>query len=318
MRIFQIYILFLLIISMLSVSSFARATKNQNSCTAIDLRSEVLGKVRNQGNAGWCFAYTIADLVSQKTGVKISALDLSINFYQEMPEMPRDAFLSEASGGSDLGAVSYSRKGYCSEELLPSENYGTLKNCRSDIFEPNGMFKELETNNVDYESLTVCQREILSRLFTGLNPLQISKIYNQAGLSVFQKIYQLKDLNCQGKRISAKGIDLRGTLKSGSEVIKDLDFVLNKGQIVSLNYDAGFMVEGAVNGTVYNHYSSVVARRYNEESRSCQYLIRNSWGENCAVYPERLRKNCDSGNLWVDKETLMRSLINIHYLRDKK
>lgn len=48
-------------------------------CTTKDYRQE-LGANRNQDELSWCFAYTSADLVSQRIGKKVSATDLASTF----------------------------------------------------------------------------------------------------------------------------------------------------------------------------------------------------------------------------------------------
>ncbi|RYZ98548.1 MAG: hypothetical protein EOP11_20550, partial [Proteobacteria bacterium] len=50
-----------------------------DACAPVDLRAE-LGAPRDQGNTGWCFSHTTADLISHKTRVRVSAFDLGVQF----------------------------------------------------------------------------------------------------------------------------------------------------------------------------------------------------------------------------------------------
>jgi hypothetical protein len=50
------------------------------ACSTIDLRPK-LGAPRDQGDSGWCFAHTAADLLSVKLGKRVSAYDLAIGHH---------------------------------------------------------------------------------------------------------------------------------------------------------------------------------------------------------------------------------------------
>ena len=49
------------------------AAHSQTKCTTVDLRSS-LGEARDQGESGWCFANTAADLVSHAVGYRVSGI----------------------------------------------------------------------------------------------------------------------------------------------------------------------------------------------------------------------------------------------------
>lgn len=51
-----------------------------SGCAPVDFRPG-LAKNRSQGNTGFCFAYSTAALVNQRTGIDVSALDLATTFY---------------------------------------------------------------------------------------------------------------------------------------------------------------------------------------------------------------------------------------------
>jgi hypothetical protein len=51
-----------------------------SSCEPVDLRGPALGAVRDQGAVGWCYAFSVADLLSHHTGVRVSAGALAVNY----------------------------------------------------------------------------------------------------------------------------------------------------------------------------------------------------------------------------------------------
>ena len=61
------------------------------------------------------------------------------------------------------------------------------------------------------------------------------------------------------------------------------------------------------------HMSSIVARRFDEGSGSCQYLIRNSWGSSCGGYYSE-KYECKNGHVWVPQKHLTRMVQSITYI----
>lgn len=287
--------------------------KNKRECTNVDLRGPKLGDVRNQGNVGWCFAYSTAELISYQLGKRISATDLAINFYQQMPEMPKTALLSTIAGGSDMGAMTYSKGSFCIEESTLSDEYSVPRPClpKSGRVDTMDIVRSIEgIHNQAPEVLTLCQASLISSIFKNLNKETIQSIVLNKSTSSFEKISLLKDKNCEGKRISKK-MSMRGGLRNNP--IEDIDEQLNAKNPISLNYDAAFLMhkhEG-----VANHYSVIVGRRLDEKSNSCQYLIRNSWGKGCSIYPGVYKAQCEEGNIWVDEDVLGKAILGIKFIK---
>ena len=70
----QVLCLVVLLCAFAPLLSEARST-----CSTIDLRAS-LGPPRDQGNTGWCYAFTAADLISQKLRTRVSAFDIATGF----------------------------------------------------------------------------------------------------------------------------------------------------------------------------------------------------------------------------------------------
>jgi hypothetical protein len=74
---FILYCLFLLV-----MAAWASAAEN---CRPVDLR-DALGDPIDQGNTGFCFAHTSADLIGFKLGIRVSPLQLGANYVLANPE----------------------------------------------------------------------------------------------------------------------------------------------------------------------------------------------------------------------------------------
>jgi hypothetical protein len=69
----------LLVLLFLCPSSLALAADSEESCSSVDFRSQ-LPPVRNQRDSSLCFAYTSADLMSQRMGKSVSAAYVAANY----------------------------------------------------------------------------------------------------------------------------------------------------------------------------------------------------------------------------------------------
>lgn len=79
----------ILVVLLDSSPAWARKTSKPSptaaSCSTIDLRAQ-LGPPRAQGETGWCFAHTTADLISQAIGRRVSAFPIAKDFVLSKPE----------------------------------------------------------------------------------------------------------------------------------------------------------------------------------------------------------------------------------------
>lgn len=64
------------------------------------------------------------------------------------------------------------------------------------------------------------------------------------------------------------------------------------------------------------HASSVIGRRWNDKTKTCEYLVRNSWGRDCSIYREGIE--CDGGNFWASGKELFGSTAQIMSLKKSK
>ncbi len=52
-------------------------------------------------------------------------------------------------------------------------------------------------------------------------------------------------------------------------------------------------------------------RRWNSETRACEYLLRNSWGRNCLP---TYRVECEDGYLWVPRNRMAYAVKKAEYV----
>jgi hypothetical protein len=111
-----------------------RIPKSQDpkSCGDVDLRGDKLGPVRNQGERGWCYANTAADLLSYALGEPTSAFATALSrinrsnrfnpFNYCFPKYPKSILKATKSGYIDKAIKTSINEGLCLEKKLSSED----------------------------------------------------------------------------------------------------------------------------------------------------------------------------------------------------
>ena len=89
---------------------------------------------------------------------------------------------------------------------------------------------------------------------------------------------------------------------------------LTRGAPVGLSYSVcPFLKNPGASGVPCGHASIVVARRP-AAGGACEFLLRNSWGENCAAYREGIA--CEDGHFWVREDELAPTLRSYFWLAE--
>lgn len=64
------------------------------------------------------------------------------------------------------------------------------------------------------------------------------------------------------------------------------------------------------------HASLIIGRRPNPKNpKSCQYLVRNTWGKSCGGYSKDWDCEAEKGSLWIDSDTLGQAIYELQTLR---
>ena len=106
-------------------------------------------------------------------------------------------------------------------------------------------------------------------------------------------------------------------LSANKDFVANIDGQLSKNNIVAIDYFADFLstdfLKHPHTARGGMHASVIVGRRWNDSAKSCDYLIRNSWGSGCWSYTDR--QNCEGGNIWVPEDVLRYNLYAYIYLK---
>ncbi len=335
----------------LLVKGKAASNNRKKSCTYKNNVRPPIETVRHQDSVGWCFAFSSADLLSYKYNKKISAVDIAITFNENnITKKVESLFENSASnieGGFAFTALEHAiKKGVCFEKDLPSEGY-TDSNLLKLIQDLETMSKNyLEYINYSYvpadhgilstpgyfyynkKKSKKTSREIYKNYFScnatskryqeAFPNITFQQFMNVLHNSTTKKIYkEMSAVSCKRKR-PTKPPEVKWELEiggGGKDLINIFDKQLNNDNIVEMLYFSSTLFEPnyKLNG---RHSSIIVGRRFNEKTEDCEYLVRNSYGPNCAPYDKMYKKynRCNKGMIWVPESLISESAYEATWL----
>ena len=324
--------------SLLFISQFAWADlyikTDKENCSPLDLRNEKLQEVRNQKKLSWCYAFTAADMLTYTFDLKedASAADVAINyndsdigqfmrwlsetFGRSSSQGELETFMMPHQTGFNKVALSRAmRDGYCPERIFPSESWTKmtrsgdqwtesqidLKSAMLDIY---SLLKKQQTLNLENLPFYFHFKNVES-------PEAFFDLIKGQKLSTFYS--KLRKEVCKFDRIKFQHrYDVMMYLKDQFTFFV-VNKQLNQGQMVGIDYDSRILTDNRNISIELSelHTSSLVGRRWNQNSGQCQYLIRDSHGNQCSRYDASYE--CLGGQVWMDESKLYANLLSLVY-----
>lgn len=325
--------------------SFTNTVAHAN-CFPQDLSAE-LGPVRSQGNIGWCYANTAADLISFKykkkwRGTQASAIFIALGYNLKQNNLASGSYIF-ADGGDIRAAISYAHEvGYScprpldnifilgglnlpvKQKLLAAEKLKSLYDNR---------LKSSQAWNEWRNFLYYLQnkKSIISLISEEALEKALAMELNLAVIQIAKEIcHPYKDL----MTISIPRSDIGRYFIEDKEYYDDIlklrvmkkpnlmeliDRQITAGNVVGVDYEIKLI--GKNPKDTDSHASVIVGREM--KSGQCYYKIRNSWGPECVIKGEngkdipRYNSNveCTEGHVWVKATDLKANLTSIAYIR---
>lgn len=299
----------------------AARNKRKESCSDVMNVKEPLSlsRPKNQDSIGWCYSYTASDLVAHVLGKEPSAI--------HMATLMNDRFLFKMfgvkeGGWTDAVIKEMISEGMCLEKNLPSTDYKfvtrgyELKNLFDEIVElSKKYYQNPHQSNDDFQhtkSKEYTQNDVLVDLCTKRNNLLkgMGELFPNASLNQISEILLKSNSSTAFKKIAdlscpiEKGSDVKSlkvkTVGAKDKIFSTIDEQLDKGNILGMHYTAEFLYNYKESATFSNHASSIVGRRFNPKTESCEYLLRNSWGKDCGSYDRNYE--CQDGHVWIAED----------------
>lgn len=295
--------------------SFAALT-----CPTIDLRNAtVFNHVRNQNSLGWCYAYSLADLIGYRLEEKVSPFDLAMGLYRTNEEygLQKTDSVTKLSGGLFRHTFNAARsRGICWERKvsasgdLSAQMLLRVENVANEA-------KKIDVSLVDYsmrvQRLIYKNSWVLHSVFPTSTMAELVSAF--LNLKPAQKpLISVVDNIC-GVRTPLNGLRLRGGVtRDGEQLVNFLKWKLSDHIPLTIGYSGATLRNVKFSGPV-THASTVVAMKQNRQGE-CEFLVRNSWGGVIvAPYDRSLRPKVVQGNIWIT-ETLMKQMAKEVYFVD--
>lgn len=350
-----------LLLYILTLTS-AFTQSRQQDCQPIDVTDSMPAHIqehfrtpRDQGDIGWCYAFTTADLLTAEVGVPVSATHVAANYNQAMRRSPTGRifnFLADAFSPGDLNARGFREGGFvrqtvlrnmeadfvCSEEALPFTT-----NSEQGIMEHIAFLQDLEQfieSRIGQGPINLndCHAFSYQRQVNPFIPDDLQMMANQmANYHVDDYLATLAAGACpehqrlypREKRVLRRDNPRRQPVRIGDTILeqrreqerreqrwlRQLGGALEAGKPVGLEYDVGPFL--LKNDGLSAHASVILARRW--VNGQCQYKLRNSWGQSCGSYSNEVANRCnpDEGAFWATSEELLENGMNFNFISNE-
>ncbi|KYG64858.1 hypothetical protein AZI86_11690 [Bdellovibrio bacteriovorus] len=104
------------------------------------------------------------------------------------------------------------------------------------------------------------------------------------------------------------------------EISNKLASFLKAGNPVSIGYSTTFLEKGRAAQPSFDnlHESSIVGMRWNDNTQTCEFKLRNSWGKSCALYAPEFQRVCEDGYLWINDRDVRSNVNALTVIKLKK
>ncbi|WP_409478529.1 hypothetical protein [Pseudobdellovibrio sp. HCB154] len=295
------------------------------SCEPVDLRDQ-LGPILNQDGAGFCYAYTAADILSFKLGKRVSPVDIAMQYVKRRDELMyrkglNAKYLNEinsdrkddiASGGFVRYALSYSQDaGFCEDNKINSNDFRTDRDLFRGLVNLNQLSLQ-EYSLSDAGSASCSKFSQIQKIFPGVTIADIQNTANQSNLmNVGAKI---ANEACEPRFKATTPLRFRSLSNPGAanEILtgsqfNEIDSVLSKKQPISLSLkmDKLYNFGRSSISSQPRHAITLAGRKMNPSTGKCEYILKNSWGPEC---DRHYKVRCEGGYVYVP-EDIFRSVV---------
>lgn len=315
-------------------------------CSNEDMSAE-LGPVRSQGNIGWCYANTAADLISYKyrkqwNGIQASAIFIALGYnYKQNSSEPGAYIFTE--GGDIRAAINYANElGYSCPR--PLDNVFVLGGFNLEIKQKLHIAEKLKAlfdkrtlsskgweEWRDYLWELQQKKSIISRISEEALERALALDLNLAVVEIAKEVCspykEIMKISIQKSDIGRYFSDdteyyddfLKQRIIRKPDLMELIDRQITAKNVVGIDYDMKLIGKDPKDSD--SHASVIVGREM--RAGQCYYKIRNSWGPECGFtdatgkfiprYNSRIE--CTEGHVWVKAADLKANLSSIAYIR---
>lgn len=284
----------------------------ESKCTTVEIDTSNMPKNHSQKNLRWCFAWSGTNLLSFNEEIPLSFYDMASQYHlyredrkDDLKKNPKQNFGLSAGAPVEALEIILSGKGICTEAQtnFANEDWGANAKVVMDLIAPEKSLNEI-----------ACKHDLFK--IESIKNLS-SNIINVLGkLSSDNKLAVFLDLVCDRHQLKKKyetHLVETGDGVTPENLMSELDGALEIAhQPVSVGYSSDVLSMGQNFVGTPDHESTVIGRKYNKEKGQCEYLIKNSWGDDCDNVAPSIK--CENGNYWLSRTTLQKNSEDLHWI----
>jgi hypothetical protein len=308
----------------------------------------------SQGDSAICFAYATADMISQRVGVTVSALDVATRYYfadpagllhsrdralrhylrrhpdlaEEIAESRNDTeasrernpgrkpYFDKLEDGQEKAAILlYNLGGLCPDRDLPSfDGYGQ----HARTFGALRWRSRVAAPRISWRSLGGTVPRLRDPATDAFNAGWIAHVERRCRRrSLPVPLIPVSDSIADNQLdFMDKAARREPGLAAGSDrLMAMIDYALDRNRLPVIGY-SWYVLEERLpkDPDIAADHSSPIIARRKVAGR-CQYHLQDNTGEYCARMRPGIAERCDLGRVWLDVDELRASLYSVIYLR---
>jgi hypothetical protein len=309
--------------------------------------------IRNQGGFGWCHSHVAADLFGHKIGKHLSATSIAFNYFNGGAGESYNDLSDYRERAADRLFILWPLKYYIRQnfeetkaEITENTDSGALG--LDMILERNkealNLCLESEFPSNDIDNALVDTLDLLEEIQESKDKFKVTSMkcfYVNTLLGIFPSALPDQILTALEFDLLNDGLGfmMYARCQLDSKLIKDISLesipyvkgreeeVFQKiNDIVDSNRPVGLSINSEImdidqfadkdSSGPSGHMVSIVGKKWNEKRKRCEYLIRNSWGEDYdGSDAGREADSSHPGHVWLSKSALARNLKKVIYVK---
>ena len=307
----------------------------------------------SQGDSAICFAYATADMISQRVGVTVSALDVATRYYfadpaglyrnrdralrkylaahpdlaEEIAESRNDTEASKErnplrkpffdkleDGQEEEAALLYNLGGLCPDRDLPSfDGYGQHVRTLGRL-----RWRSRLAPKMCWRSLGGTVDKLRDPATDAFNAGWIAHVERRCRRRPLPvPLLPVSDAIADNQLdfMERKASGDPALAQGGERLMGMIDYALDHGRLPVVGYSWYVLEERDPKDPdlAADHSSPIIARR--KTNGRCQYHLQDNTGEYCSRMRPGIRERCAFGRVWLDEAELRASLYSVIYLR---
>jgi hypothetical protein len=290
-------------------------------CSTIDFRNDFPLRMRHQQQTSWCFAHSAADLIqfSFQLNEQISAADIAIQYSETRISKTMQTLkklLQKNSGKipAETGFIKIAldlamKNGVCPESAFPSEQWNKI--------DDHGNISKVEITKAIIDTLNLQKTIHHSNLssasqipwhfeFKHLSREQFYQILkNSDKKNVFSSI---RSMACNPERIQLPPLFKAKFKIKNKKTFQFIHDSFEHHQPVTIDFFSDLLrhADHPKKSMSELHTVLLYGRKTNPITNECEFMIKDSYGEQCTKYDPQL--TCENGYVWLPQQKLKKAM----------